>query len=169
MRNGQAYSAIQLWTFRNEFSTSERRCSPAWDGQSGSWTLTKNRGHTLCPSWGARLHAHILGVSKRTRGRHWLLMDADTQTGPPVHETAQHFSSEYVPNSEIPNHFARPFDDSHIVAKLLHCRDLGWLALARAKFGSERKQMGWRAPSTLRLLEMGTRFRALISAGPRRR
>ena len=42
--------------------------------------------------------------------------------------------------------------------RLTHCCKIAQLvASATAKLGSEREQVGWRAPSTLRLLEMGTK------------
>ena len=61
-----------------------------------------------------------------------------------------------VQKHRMARHFAR-LDDSHIVAKVLHCS---------TKLGSEWKQREWRALSTHRLLEMGTRFRALYMADP---
>ena len=40
---------------------------------------------------------------KRTRGRHWLFLDADKQNGPPVHEKVQHFPREHLPYPETQN------------------------------------------------------------------
>ena len=106
-------------------SASERRCSPAWDGNVAPGPFTKSRS-LIWPGCSApRTHARS---KTRTRRRHWLFLDADTQNGPPVHETAQHFSREYVPSTKTQNGLVTStrFDDSHIVAKLLHCRDLSW-------------------------------------------
>ena len=47
-----------------------------------------------------RTHA---GSKRRTRGRHWFPLDADTLNGPPVHEKAQHFSREFVSGTETQN------------------------------------------------------------------
>ena len=59
----------------------------------------------------------------------------------------------------VAGHFAR--DDSHTVAEVFHCRDLSWRRQQQQSWEVNGNTRSGVALSTRRLLEMGTRLRAL--------
>ena len=117
--------------------------------QSGSWTFTKKAAvpFGLLGCSAPRTHARS---KKRTRGRHWFLLDAE-------HETAQHFSREYVPSTETKN--CRSLRTSR---QRTHCSKMA--PLARAKLGSERKHVGTQHAS---LAADGNKISSSHTVGPR--
>ena len=70
--------------------------------KSGPWTLTKKQEVHLA-SWGARLHARMLGSRRGPEEDIGSFLDADTKNGSSVHEKTQYLSCEHVPCSKTQN------------------------------------------------------------------
>ena len=94
--------------------------------QSGSWTLTKGQEAHL-KSWGARLHANMLGVKRNESedmGQYWRRMHKEG------HKCMEMYSSSpcqayKVQKHRMAGHFTRLPEDS-VVNQVLNCRDLSW-------------------------------------------
>ena len=94
--------------------------------QSGSWNMTKKQVSHLA-SWSARIHARMLGLRRgpdEDIGSFWMRIHRMGHQCMKKHNTSP-VNAFHVQKHRMAGHFAR-LEETHTVAKVLHCRDLSW-------------------------------------------
>ena len=87
--NGQAYSSTQPWTCPKRILCFRASVLSSLGWQKGSWTLTKKQCRLV--SWGARLHARMLGVRRgpvEDIGSFWMRMHRMGHQNMKLHNTS---------------------------------------------------------------------------------
>ena len=159
LRSSLAYFATNLWTCPKRILCFRASVLSSLGWQSGSWTLTRKQEPHLA-SWSARLHACMIGLRRGPEediGSFWMRIHGMGHQCMKKHDTS--LVSTFRVQKTQHGRSLRTRRLAHC-GRSAHCRDLSWRQQQQNWEVNGNKWSGV-ALSTRRLLEMGTRLRAL--------